>query len=411
MEMLRVREGKTAASTCLMKGVILADTRTVEIQDIPDAEIVASTDVLMRITSTAICGTDLHFYEGRMPYSGHVIGHEPLGVVEEVGSAVEYVKKGDRVVVPTHICCGFCPNCVRGYSSACLTSHPGAAGAAYGYPNQGDYAGAQAELLRVPHADANCLKLPGQPGDQWEDDFVLLADIFPTGWHAAEMAKVGGGDSVVIFGAGAVGLMTAYSATLRGASDVYVVDAIPERLEAARKLGATPINFREEDPVTQVMELRKKKRKDSAFRDEHVMDGVMCGIDAIGFQARSKADYSKEDPNWVIAALAELVNPTGRIAVIGVFPPKDPEGADPDEQKGELRVPWGKFFKKGISIGFGRDQDERYNLMLRNMIVDGKACPGQIVSHRISFKDVPNAFSRFSQRADGYIKVVIDPAK
>lgn len=394
-----------------MKGVILADTRKVEIRDIPDAEIQESTDVLMRITSTAICGTDLHFYEGRMPYNGHLIGHEPLGVVEEVGSAVQYVKKGDRIVVPTHICCGFCPNCVRGYSAACLTTNPGAAGAAYGYPNQGDYAGAQAELLRVPQADANCLKLPGEPGDQWEDDFVLLADIFPTGWHAAEMAKVGAGDSVVIFGAGAVGLMTAYSATLRGASDVYMVDAIPERLELARNLGATPINFRDENPVKQIMELRKKKRQDAAFRDEHVMDGVMCGIDAIGFQARAQDDYNREDPNWVIGALAELVNPTGRISVIGVFPPKDPNGVDPDEQKGELRVPWGTFFKKGITLGLGRDQDERYNLMLRNMIVDGKAKPGQIVSHRIAFNDVPDAFSRFAERADGYIKVVIDPAK
>lgn len=394
-----------------MKGIILADTRTVEVRDIPDAEIQESTDVLMRLTSSAICGTDLHFYEGRMPYNGQLIGHEPLGVVEEAGSAVRYVQKGDRVVVPTHICCGFCPNCVRGFSGACLTTHPGSAGAAYGYPNQGGYAGAQAELLRVPLADANCLKLPGEPGDDWEDDFVMLADIFPTGWHAAELARVGAGDSVVIFGAGAVGLMAAYSASLRGASEIYVVDAVPERLEMASDLGAAPINFLHEDPVTQIRELRKKKRSDSAYRDEHAMDGVMCGIDAIGFQARAQDDYQREDPNWVVAALAELVNPTGRIGVIGVFPPKDPDGVDANEQRGKLTVPWAKFFNKGISIGFGRDQDERYNLMLRNMIVDGTARPGQIVSHRIPFGDAPDAFARFANRADGYIKVVLDPAK
>lgn len=394
-----------------MKGVVLVKERTVEIRDIPDAEMVETTDVLMRVTSTAICGTDLHFYDGRMPYYGKLIGHEPLGVAEEVGSAVKSIKKGDRIVVPTHICCGFCPNCTRGYSSSCLTTQPGKAGAAYGYPNQGDYAGAQAELVRIPLADANCLKLPGEPGDQWEDDFVLLADIFPTGYHATELAHVGPGDSVAIFGAGAVGLMAAYSARLRGASDIYVVDAVPERLKLAEELGAKPINFLDEDPVKQITELRKKKRQDSAYRDEHVMDGVMCGIDAIGFQARSQSDYNKEDPNWVISSLAELVNPTGRIAVVGVFPPKDPDGVDPNERDGKLAVPWGKLFNKGITIGLGRDQDERYNLMLRNMIVDGAAKPGKIVSHHIPMSQAPDAFTKFDSRADGYIKVVLDPTK
>jgi glutathione-independent formaldehyde dehydrogenase len=139
-----------------------------------------------------------------------------------------------------------------------------------------------------------------------------------------------------------------------------------------------------------------RKRSDNAYRDEHAMDGVMCGIDAIGFQARAREDYSREDPNWVVAALAELVNATGRISIIGVFPPKDPTGVDPNEQKGELRVPWAKFFKKGISVGFGRDQDERHNLILRNMVVSGVAKPGRIVSHRIPFKDAPDAFARFA---------------
>ena len=159
-----------------------------------------TTDALLRITSSApICGTDLHFYEGRMRgIEGGIIGHEPLGVVEEVGSAVKNIRQGDRVVIPTHICCGFCAMCSQGYSSACLTTNPGAAGAAYGYPNKGGYPGAQAELLRVPLADANCLKLPGEPGDAWEDDFVLLADAFTTGYHAAAVIDIGPGDSVAV---------------------------------------------------------------------------------------------------------------------------------------------------------------------------------------------------------------------
>ncbi len=392
-----------------MKGAILAEPYKIEIREIPDAGLQETTDVLMRVTSTAICGTDLHMYEGRMPYNGQLIGHEPLGVAEEVGSAVKSIRKGDRIVVPTHICCGFCPNCTRGYSAACLTTHPGSAGAAYGYPEQGGYWGCQTELVRIPLADANCLKLPGEPGDQWEHDFVLLADIFPTGYHATELAHVGPGDSVVIFGAGAVGLLTAYSARLRGAAIIYVVDAVPERLAMAAELGAVPIDFLEEDPVTQIRELRKKARLDDAYRDEHAMDGVMCGIDAIGFQARSREDYRQEDPNWVIASLGELVNPTGRIGIIGVFPKKDPNGVDPAERKGELTVPWAKLFNKGISVGFGRDHDERYNLMLRNMIVEGVAKPGKIVSHRLPLSEAPSAFERFDKRADGFIKVVLDP--
>ncbi len=392
-----------------MKGVVLTGTRQVQVQDVPDAEIKDSTDVLMRVTSTAICGTDLHFYDGRMPYEGHVIGHEPLGVVEEIGNAVHSLRKGDRIVVPTHICCGFCINCWRGDSGSCLTTNPGHAGAAYGYPNQGGYPGAQAEFLRVPFADANAMKLPGEAGDRWEHDFVMLADIFPTGYHATELAEVGRGDSVAIFGAGPVGLMTAYCSLLRGAAPVYVVDLILERLQMAESFGAIPIDYKAEDPIKQIMEHRKKQRMDSAYRDEHVMDGVMCGIDAVGFQARSRGDYSQEDPNWIIASLAELVNPTGRVAIIGVFPPKDPLGVDPAEKTGHLTVPWATFFNKGISVRFGRDQDKRYDIMLRNMIVEGRARPGQIISHRLPLTDAPDAFRRFDERVDGYVKVVLDP--
>src|SRR6266568_8395917 len=189
-----------------MKAVVWRGDRTLDIETVEDARLEASTDVLLRLTSTAICGTDLHIYEGRKgEVDCLVIGHEPLGVVEEVGSAVVSIRKGDRVVVPTHICCGFCYNCVRGYSASCLTTNPGSVGAAYGYPGMGPYRGTQTELVRIPFADANCLRLPGEPGDQWEHDFVLLADAFPTGYHATELAQVTSGDSVAIFGAGAIG--------------------------------------------------------------------------------------------------------------------------------------------------------------------------------------------------------------
>src|SRR5438445_11731931 len=160
-----------------MKAIVWRGDRTLEIETVEDARLEAPTDVLLRLTATAICGTDLHIYEGRMgEVNGMVIGHEPLGVVEEVGSAVVSIRKGDRVVVLTHICCGFCYNCVRGYSASCLTTNTGSAGAAHGYPGMGPYRGAQAERLRVPFRDATRLRLPREPGDQREHDCGQPAD-------------------------------------------------------------------------------------------------------------------------------------------------------------------------------------------------------------------------------------------
>src|SRR5438094_3768718 len=388
-----------------MKAVVWRGDRTLEIETVEDARLEASTDVLMRLTSTAICGTDLHIYEGRMgEVDGMVIGHEPLGVVEEVGSAVVSIRQGDRVVVPTHICCG--------YSASCLTTNPGSAGAAYGYPGMGPYRGAQTEWLRVPLADANCLRLPGEPGDQWEHDFVLLADALPSGYHATELAQVSKGDSVAIFGAGAIGLLAAYCALhLRGATEVYVVDYIPERLAKAGELGAIPIDFRKGDPVEQILEQRARLRKNAGatWRGEDIMGGVNCGIDAIGFQARDRADPTREKPDQVIHDLARLINPNGRLAIIGVFLPNDAKPVGEIEKRGDLTVPWQTLFRKGITIGMGRDPDERYNTQLRDLIIAGRAKPSQIVSHRLPLSQAPEAFQKFDQRIDGYLKVILDP--
>src|ERR1700716_1207321 len=183
--------------TDAMKAVVFADTRSVVVDEVSDAVVEEPSDVVVRVTSSAICGTDLHMYDGRTgANAGLVLGHEPLGVVDQVGSAVELVKAGDRVVIPTHLYCGVCVNCARGSSAACLRVRPGGFGAAYGYAGMGPYRGAQAELLRVPFADANCIRLPGEPGDAHEDDFVLLADAFVTGWHATTLADVHAGDTV-----------------------------------------------------------------------------------------------------------------------------------------------------------------------------------------------------------------------
>ena len=291
-----------------------------------------------------------------------------------------------------------------------LTANPGQAGAAYGYPNKGGYQGAQTELLRVPFADANCLKLPGEPGDEWEDDFVLLADAFPTGYHATGIIGVSPSDTVVVFGAGAVGLLAAYSARLRGAARVYSVDAIPERLEKAGELGAIPINFLHGDPVEQILEQQSAWRSGPAFRQENALCGVTCAVDAIGFQARSRSNYEKEDPLWVTEAIADLINPAGRVAIVGVWPIRDPDAEVSALREGRLRVPWSKFFNKNVTIAMGRDDDKRWNAKLRDMIINGAAKPSLVVSDRLDLDQAPDAFAKFDARQDGYIKVILRPA-
>lgn len=396
-----------------MRAMVLVGNLELAVKTVDAPKIEAPTDALIRITSTAICGTDLHICEGRMgDFNGNVIGHEPLGIVEEVGSAVVNVKVGDRVTVPTHICCGFCRNCKLGFTDACLINNPGNAGAAYGYPGMGGFQGVQAEYARIPFGDANCLKLPGEPGDEWENDFVLLADAFPTAYHATELANIAPGDSVVIFGAGTIGLLAAYSALhLRGASVVYVVDRVPERLEKAGSIGAIPINFSKADPIEQIRAEQSNRRKaaKTTYRSEDPMSGVDCGIDAIGFQANDWTKPNTENPNIVIAALGKLINPTGRLGIIGVFITNDTKPMSAQAGLGEIVVPWGDLFKKDIVIKMGRDHDLRYNTQLRDLIIAGRAKPSFVVSQRIGFDAAPAAFKKFAERQEGYVKIILDP--
>ena len=321
-----------------------------------------------------------------------VIGHEPLGIVEQVGDAVVNVRKGDRVTVPTHICCGFCHNCVHGFSAQCLTTNPGKAGAAYGYPGMGGYTGANTEILRVPFADANCLRLPGEPADSWEDDFVLLADALPTAYHATKLASIVPGDIVVIYGAGAIGLLATMCSFLRGASQVFVVDAIAARLDKAGELGAVPIDMSDDNAAERIYEQLARQRGGVAWRGEQADIGATVCIDAVGFQARNPHDYAVEKPATVIHDLARIIAPKGRLAIIGVFLDIDPHAPAEAAKKGDYSIPWGTLFKKGVTIGMGRDDDENYNDFLRDLIVAGRLKPSRIVSHRLPLRDAADAF-------------------
>ncbi|MBV8218665.1 MAG: aldehyde dehydrogenase, partial [Solirubrobacterales bacterium] len=302
--------------------------------------------------------------------------------------------------------CGLCFNCSRGFTAACLRVRPGSFGAAYGYAGMGHYRGAQAQLLRVPFADANCVRVPGEPLDDREDDFVLLADAFVTGWHATELAMMQPGSTVAVFGAGTIGLLTVYSALLRGASEVYVVDHVPERLNTAGEIGATPINFTDGDPVEQIKEHRHRAGLPIG---EEPMDGVQRGIDAVGFQARDREDPSRENPTQVVSDLARLVNPTGHVAIAGVYPEKDLDPAPEGSADGHLRVPWATFFDKGVSVHFGRTNDRRYTTNLRDLVLAGRARPSKIVTNHGTLDDAPHLFDSFDRRADGVIKAILRP--
>jgi glutathione-independent formaldehyde dehydrogenase len=271
----------------------------------------------------------------------------------------------------------------------------------------GDYRGAQAELLRVPFADANCVPLPGSPGDAFEDAFVLLADAFVTGWHACELAAVRPGDSVAVFGAGAVGLLAAHSAVLRGAAEVYVVDYLPERLAAAADFGALPVDVRDGPPGEQIRALRGSGG--GLPPGEERLDGVTCGIDAVGFQARGRADLGAEDPRQVVADLADVVNPAGRVGVVGVYTARDRHPAPHGHADGALHVPWATLFDKGVRIGFGRTHDRRYTRLLRDLILTGRADPQRVITHHGSLEDAPDLYDAFDRRVDGLIKAVLRP--
>jgi glutathione-independent formaldehyde dehydrogenase len=393
-----------------MKAVSYKGLRNMSVSEHPKPKLKSPSDALLRVTTSGICGSDLHMYDGRTPLEeGTVVGHEIMGVIKGVGEAVHSTKKGDRVVLPFNIACGFCFNCHRGHTEACLTMNPEAPHAAYGYAGMGPYQGGQAEFVLVPHADFNCLKLPGKPGDDWEDDFLLLSDVFPTAYHATELANVTPGKTVAVFGAGPVGLLIAYCSLLKGASEVYVIDSVAERLENAEELGAIPVDFSDGDPVEQIFALRKKNRgiQQSLRPGEEKMKGVDCAIDAVGYQARNDDDPEQEKATQVLENCLKVVNATGHVGLIGVYIAPDPGAKSEDAKKGVYKFPIADFFDKGITMGSGQAPVKKYNEYLRDLIVNGRAKPSQIVSHRIPIEEAPDAYEKFDKRIEGYTKILI----
>ncbi|MBF4590650.1 MULTISPECIES: glutathione-independent formaldehyde dehydrogenase [unclassified Curtobacterium] len=379
-----------------MRAVVYDGPRRVSVKDVPDARIERPTDALVRITTTNICGSDLHMYEGRTDFeTGRWFGHENLGQVIEVGDAVDEVQVGDWVVLPFNVACGHCKNCERGFTNYCLTAQPerAMAGAAYGFADMGPWAGGQAELLRVPWADFNCLRL-GEDAQEKQTDYVMLADIFPTGYHATELARVQPGDQTVIYGAGPVGCMAAYSAVLKGASKVMVVDRQPDRLQKVEEIGAIPIDDSAVDPVEAVNELTMGLGADN-------------GCECVGYQAHDPD--GEERPNSTLNQLVRSVRFTGTIGVVGVYVPQDPGGPDALAQRGAVAFDFGEFWFRGQSMGTGQCPVKRYNRALRDLIASGRATPSWIVSHELPLDQAPEAYAHFDARDHGWTKVVLHP--
>ncbi|EIW79718.1 GroES-like protein [Coniophora puteana RWD-64-598 SS2] len=359
-----------------MRAVVYQGPFTVAVQNVERPKLIHPDDVIIKVTVSCICGSDLHMYEGRtIAEPGLVFGHENMGIVDETGEGVQLLKKGDRVVVPFNVACGRCFNCEEGKTGFCTHMNPGS------------------EYVRIPFADFNALKLP--PGTEHEDDFAMLADIFPTGWHGIELSGFKPGESVAVFGAGPVGLMAGYSAILRGASEVYVVDCVPARLKKAREIGCIPIDFSEGSAVQQILDLRHGREVDR-------------GVDAVGYKATG-ADGKTEQTNAVLEALVNIVRPSGGLGIPGLYTHADPGAPDLAASKGYISFPIGKVFEKGLSIRTGICSAKLYNRYLRDLIIAGKAKPSFVVSHKLPLKDAASAYDKFSRRVEGYTKVLLKP--
>ena len=388
-----------------MKAVCWHGSNDVRVDTVPDPKIINPRDAIVKITSTAICGSDLHIYNGFIPsmQAGDILGHEFMGEVVEVGSGVNNVKIGDRVVVPFTIACGSCFFCQREMTSLCDNSNPNALAAEkmyghspsalFGYSHLfGGYAGGQAEYARVPFADVGLFKVP----DGLTDEQVLfLTDIFPTGYMAAENCNIQPGDTVAIWGCGPVGQFAIKSAFLLGAERVIAIDRIPERLLMAKQNGAEVINYEEMDAGEALKEMTGGRGPDAC------LDAV--GMEAHGTDAMALYDKVKQ------AVRMETDRPTalrqailacrkgGTMSLAGVY------GGFLD------KVPFGSAFNKGLTFKMGQTHVHRYLKPLLEHIQNGKIDPSFVITHRLKLEDAPHGYEIFKEKKDNCIKVVLKP--
>lgn len=370
----------------------------VRVEEKPDPEILHPNDAIVRVTRAAICGSDIHLYHGLMPDTrvGQTFGHEFIGVIEEVGPEVHNLKPGDKVLVPFNVSCGTCYFCSRGLYGNCHNTNPcaTAVGAIYGYSHTaGGYDGGQAEYVRVPFANFNPEKIPDDIND---DDALMLTDALPTGYQAAQMGDIKEGDTVLIFGAGPVGIFAARSAWLMGAGRVIVTDHLDYRLEFVSKYGpAETVNFTDlKDPIVYF-----KKIVDYVGADVAI-DAVGCDASGSMYQAllgfRLKAQAGNAVAlHWAINS----VRKGGTVVIIGAYgPPIN-------------MVPVGSLVNKGITINANQAAVKRHIPRLIEHIRAGRINPGEIITHRFALEDIAEGYRVFTSKLDGCIKPVIIPGR
>ncbi len=389
-----------------MKAAVIHGVGSVQYDTVDDPKMKSNDDIILKVTATAICGSDLHIYSGGFPQPRPmVLGHEFMGIIEETGSAVTHLKKGDRVVVPFPIACGNCFFCNHDVPGNCEHSNPEnygpeggilteKGGALFGYTDlYGGYDGGQAQYVRVPYANFGPRVVP----DELTDEQVLfLTDIFPTGYTGVDWGEVKGGETVAIFGSGPVGIMAAKSAWLRGAKQVIVIDTLQFRLDKAKATaGCTTILWKNsaKEVVEEIRSLTEGRGAD------------VC-IEAVGFEPdRSIADRVKATINFekgsmkVLEACMSAVRRSGIVSVLGVYP------ATYDN------FPLGQFFDKGITLKGGQAPAHKHIDKLLEYVKQGKVKLDDIITHRLPLSNISHAYDIFNKKEDGCVKVVLDPWK
>jgi threonine dehydrogenase-like Zn-dependent dehydrogenase len=376
----------------------------VRVETVPDPEIVNPKDAIVRVTSAAICGSDLHLYDGYVPTmrKGDVLGHEFMGEVVECGRAVTRLVPGDRVVVSFAIACGACYYCMQGLFSACDNTNPngwmaekvtGYSGSGlFGYSHlYGGYAGGQAEYVRVPFAEVGAQKVPARLDDE---DVLFLGDIFPTGWMAAENCNIKRGDTIAVWGCGPVAQFAIRSCFLLGAERVIAIDSVPERLKMARSGGAEVIDEADAD-VLDELRMRTGGRGPDACIDAVGMeahDGLLGAFDRVKQAVRLELDRP--------AALRQAIQACGKGGTVSI----------PGVYIGLVdKFPMGAAFAKGLTLKMGQTHVQRYMKPLLDRIERGEIGPSFVVTHRLSLDQAPSGYAKFQKKEDGAVKVVLKP--
>ena len=385
-----------------MKAAVFHKIGDISVDNVDDPKIEHPEDIILKVTTTAICGSDLHIYDGFAPQLRDLtLGHEFMGIVEEVGPRVTRVKKGDRVVVPFTIACGSCFFCQQGYHPNCMHSNPehygpegnmleGKGGGMFGYTDlYGGYNGGQAEYVRVPYANVGPKIIPDELTDE---QVVFLTDIFPTGWSAVKWGKTKPGDTVLIFGSGPVGLMAQKSAWLNGAERVIAVDPLEYRLQKARDVNKVEtINSEDEDLIEKIYSMTDGRGADVA-------------IDAVGMEAnrsvgeKIKAVFNAEKgTSKVLELCTKAVRRSGTISVVGVYTsPYD-------------NFPIHRIFDKGLIMQFGQAQTHVYIDQCFEFVRQGKVVLDDIITHRLPLSQASEAYDMFKHKTDDCVKVILKP--